>query len=48
MEYIYIEDDTLINLSENEGEAVTLFYEHVVKFHEKFVTKLLKVFDFKS
>ena len=36
------------NLKKNEGESVQKFFEWVVKFHETFVEKQLKVFDFKS
>ena len=48
---IYTGDETLAlitDLRDNEGESVKLFYERVVLFYEKFVTKLLKVFNFKS
>ena len=47
---IYIGDDTLaliIDLTEDEGESVKVFYEHVVKFYQQFLSKLLKVFNFK-
>ena len=50
-EDIYIGDNTLaliINVSENEGESVKGFYEHVIKFYQRFLDKLLKVFDFRS
>ena len=49
-EDIYIGDDTtalLLHL-EDEGENVESFYCSVVRFYEAFVTKQLKVFDFKS
>lgn len=49
-EDIYIGDDTsalLLHL-EDEGEDVESFYCSVVRFYEAFVTKQLKVFDFKS
>ena len=48
---IYTGDETLAlitDLRDNEGESVKRFYERVVLFYEKFVTKLIKVFNFKS
>ena len=48
---IYTGDETLAlitDLRDNEGESVKPFYERVVLFYEKFVTKLLKVSNFKS
>ena len=48
---IYIGDEAfalITDLRDNEGESVKPFYERVVLFYEKFVTKLLKVFNFKS
>ena len=49
-EDIYIGDDTtaLIPHLEDKGEDVESFYCSVVHFYEAFVTKQLKVFDFKS
>ena len=38
----------ITDLRDNEGESVKTFYERVVLFYAKFVTKLLKVFNFKS
>ena len=37
-----------MHLDDNEGESVQKFFKEVVKFYEIFVTKQLKVFDFKS
>ena len=48
---IYTGDETLAlitDLRDNEGESVKPFYERVVLFYQNFVTKLLKVFNFKS
>ena len=46
---VYIGDDTLAlitHLSENEREPVKKFYEHVITFYQRFIAKLIKVFDF--
>ena len=48
---VFIGDDTaelLMHLDVNEGVSVQTFFKEVVKFYDIFVTKQLKVFDFKS
>jgi hypothetical protein len=51
-EEIFVGDDTTAlttHLEDNEGESIQrIFFPYVVEFFEKFLKKLIKVFDFKS